>query len=161
MRTHLCAEISSILGEVPGTPTYYGIVKGKGEFTPLQWCLEWQIQQIFKIIPNSYVLWNGEALSIVFFSGSCTHSHLTTLWVKHWPIAGALRSASWIVTHHISTFVLFSWEHVLADFLTWIITYFSSTCSSPMESGNPVHGARNKGLCPWLSIRLLWSQHIV
>lgn len=127
----------------------------------IMWSRRWHNLLAWTLIcVSSWLLWS-QWLSVVFFPRSCTHNHLTTLWVKHWPIAGALRSVSQIVTHHISTLVLFSQEHVLSDFLTWLITYFRSTCSSPRESGYPVHGARNKALCPWLCIRLLWSQHSV
>lgn len=38
---------------------------------------------------------------------NCVHTHLTGLPVKHWPMAGALRALSWIVTYPKMTSVLF------------------------------------------------------
>jgi hypothetical protein len=53
---------------------------------------------------------------------------------------------------------IFPWEHVFPEFLTWNTTYFQHNCSSRMESEVTVPTTRNKALCQWLSISLLWSQ---
>jgi hypothetical protein len=53
---------------------------------------------------------------------------------------------------------IFPWEHVFPEFLTWNTTYFQHSCSSRMESEVTVPTTRNKALCQWLSISLLWSQ---
>jgi len=62
------------------------------------------------------------SLSIMFFP-------LATM--KHGQIANLVTQ---ILSHHIMTFVLFLWNHVFSECLTRLITYFQSTCNSPMES---------------------------
>jgi hypothetical protein len=82
------------------------------------------------------------------FSTSCVHCHLTTLWVKH----------NQIVTQHIVIFISFSWEYAFSEFLT-LITYFQTTCLSLMRNICP--SMKKQGICQWLSIRLLLSQHTI
>jgi hypothetical protein len=93
------------------------------------------------------------------FSASYSHGHLIALPFLHWPIAGAARAASPTMIHLRMESVHFSWKHVFPEFLTWLITDFQCSCSFPMERNFP--DDKNKALCQWLSIRMLWSQHNV
>lgn len=57
---------------------------------------------------------------------------------------------SQIVTHYTMTFILFSWEHVFLEFLTWLITCFGH--NAPMESNCPCNKKKSKILCQCLPL---------
>jgi hypothetical protein len=115
-------------------------------------------------------VWNvhGGGPKVIFPLGCCDHSsfsfkffqlgvltvNLTALLVKHWQIAGALRAMSQTVTHHAVNDVCpleKKWEHVFPK-----LHIFNRLAALQWKANGPA--ARNKALCHWLSIVLLWSE---
>jgi hypothetical protein len=84
--------------------------------------------------------------------------NLIVLLVKHWPNAGARRALSQTLTHHKVTSIFFFNMNVSIEFLILFNQLHIFNVVAPLQYRTSIHVARNKALCQWLSIRLLWSQ---
>ncbi len=84
--------------------------------------------------------------------------NLIILLVKHWSNAGAMGAVSQTLTHHKVTSIFFFNVNVSLEFLILFNQLNIFNVVAPLQYRTSIHVARNKALCQWLSIGLLWSQ---